>query len=465
MLKNTDMKKLTTLFIIFHIFLSLTSQNIECEGNSISIPLKGYKIGHIQWQFSNDNVNWADIPGQTSITLLYTLIETGYIRANVSYGNCDYNSDITFVEVYPTPTTANAGSDQSITSSDTFTTLSANIPDNGKGKWSIISGDGGRFENDTLATTRFSASQCNGYTLRWTISTKCRESYDDLNVDFHDEPSIADAGENQLISTKNTVSTLSANTPDNGKGKWSIVSGDGGHFENDTLANTSFTGKVNSEYLLKWTISTNCDSSSDMVYVNFGSVIMDVDDNIYDIVEIGSQIWMGENLNTTHYNDGNPIQVTNSHKEFIYLETGGICWYDYDSTKYASTYGALYTWSAVNTDKLCPMNWHVPTKEEWLTLIDFVGNSAAKKLKESGVTHWKSPNNATNNFNFTALPGGYNAQEVSFGQINNGGYWWTSTEQGDNAYKIIMSYNKDDIRHIEASNKTGAKSVRCIKDL
>ncbi|MFC2138740.1 hypothetical protein ACFLTE_11245, partial [Bacteroidota bacterium] len=263
------MKKLITIFILVYFFLSLKSQNIECEGNSISIPLSGYKIGDIQWQFSNDSTNWTDIIGQTNTYLTYNLSETGYIRAKVSYGSCDYYSDTAYIEVYPEPTVANTGSSQYITTIDTILILEANTPLNGKGKWSIISGDGGSFENDTLPTTTFTGLQCNDYALRWTISTKCKDSYDNVNIGFHSEPTIANAGEDQYIFNVDTVVTLSANIPILGKGKWSIISGDGGSFENDTLPTTTFTGLQCYDYVLRWTISTKCKDSYDNVNVGF----------------------------------------------------------------------------------------------------------------------------------------------------------------------------------------------------
>ena len=65
-----------------------------------------------------------------------------------------------------------------------------------------------------------------------------------------------------------------------------------------------------------------------------------------------------------------------------------------------------YNWYAVNTGKLCPGGWHVPSDAEWTILTDFLGgiNVAGGKMKEAGLTHWRSPNaSATNESNFSAL--------------------------------------------------------------
>ena len=85
------------------------------------------------------------------------------------------------------------------------------------------------------------------------------------------------------------------------------------------------------------------------------ATVTDIDGNVYQTVTIGTQVWMVENLKTTKYNDGSPITfVTDalaSNSIWDYLTTGGYCWYN-DSIAYGNTYGALYNWYAVNTDKL-----------------------------------------------------------------------------------------------------------------
>ena len=73
-----------------------------------------------------------------------------------------------------------------------------------------------------------------------------------------------------------------------------------------------------------------------------------------------------------------------------------------------TTYGALCNWHAVNTEKLCPTGWHVPSDDEWTVLTDYLEEiTAGGKLKETGTSHWKSPNTgATNETGFSALPAG-----------------------------------------------------------
>ena len=95
------------------------------------------------------------------------------------------------------------------------------------------------------------------------------------------------------------------------------------------------------------------------------STITDLDKNTYKTVKIGTQEWMVGNLRTTRYSDGTPIPNIRDSAQWSNLITGGWSHYDND-IQYESTYGKLYNWYAVNTNKLCPNGWHVPTDAEWL---------------------------------------------------------------------------------------------------
>src|SRR5450432_4786545 len=127
-------------------------------------------------------------------------------------------------------------------------------------------------------------------------------------------------------------------------------------------------------------------------------------------VKICDQTWMTKNLDVSTYRNGDPIpQVTNDETWSI-LKTGAWCWYKNDSATYASTYGRLYNWFAVNDSRrLAPIGWHIPTEAEWSTLSVCLGDFevVGGKMKETGTTHWSNPNKgATNTSGFAALPGG-----------------------------------------------------------
>jgi uncharacterized protein (TIGR02145 family) len=201
----------------------------------------------------------------------------------------------------------------------------------------------------------------------------------------------------------------------------------------------------------------------------------DNDGNTYSTVKIGDQIWIAENLKTTKYNDGTAIPFVTDNTEWYNLLTPGYCWYNNDIANKA-TYGALYNWYSVNTGKLCPTGWHVPTDAEWTTLINFLGgsNPAGAKLKETGNSHWTNFNgDATNESGFTARPGGdrygdtsYPAYGGLFYNIGTLGFWWSSTphssDSGGNL--TVGSTSTASYAIIVSSIRKFGYSVRCLKD-
>jgi uncharacterized protein (TIGR02145 family) len=142
------------------------------------------------------------------------------------------------------------------------------------------------------------------------------------------------------------------------------------------------------------------------------------------------------------------------------------CWYNNIKSNKAA-YGALYNWYAVNNSKLCPKGWHVPSKDEWNTLISNLGGDSTLVggyLKEAGTTHWVTPNTgADNSSGFTALPGGscYHTNG-SFYYNGKYGWYWSSTATTTQAWHVYINYNTSSIFRTSGSLKDGF-SVRCIK--
>jgi len=201
--------------------------------------------------------------------------------------------------------------------------------------------------------------------------------------------------------------------------------------------------------------------------LTYGTVT-DIEGNVYKTIQVGTRAIMAENLRTTKYNDNKPISGITDNTIWKNLTTPGYCWYDNDSLTYKSTYGALYNWFAVNTGKLCPTGWHVPTDPEYMQLVNDMGGLivAGGKIKEAGLTHWISPNTgATNETGFTGLPGGrryfYDGTFITIGQL---GYFWSSTEnEGVYGGVGIMHYNSAELEG-DAYSKPNGMSVRCMKD-
>ena len=230
------------------------------------------------------------------------------------------------------------------------------------------------------------------------------------------------------------------------------------------------------------TVISDIPVSSKTITFNFVPCT-DGDGNYYPVVEIesakggtgipdpenakGVQVWMAENLKTTKYNDGTAIPLVIDDSEWTGLSTPAYCWYNNDEAANKNVYGALYNWRTVNTGKLCPDGWHVPTISEWKALTGPTGysNTFSDKLREVGAAHWLTPNDAaTNETGFTALPGGYRHGLLgTFGTMGNECYWWSSTAMTTIAsYDIELNTNAY-VRSYGYQNEYGL-SVRCIKD-
>jgi uncharacterized protein (TIGR02145 family) len=115
---------------------------------------------------------------------------------------------------------------------------------------------------------------------------------------------------------------------------------------------------------------------------------------------------MAENLRVTKFRDGTSIRNVPSQAEWRELSTPGYCWYD-NNVNNKNEYGALYNYSAIETNRLCPDGWHVPTNSEWGQLFDFLGsrNEAGGKMKQTGTSLWYPPNGGgSNQSGFNAKP-------------------------------------------------------------
>jgi uncharacterized protein (TIGR02145 family) len=190
--------------------------------------------------------------------------------------------------------------------------------------------------------------------------------------------------------------------------------------------------------------------------------------NYYPVVKIGTQTWMASNLKTTKYNDlSTAIPLVTDNAVWGSLTTPAYCWYNNDATTFKVTYGALYNWYAVNTGNICPSGWHVPSDAEFTTLTTFIDGNAGGKLKETSTVHWTSPNTgATNEYGFTALPGGdRGGTNWGFQNLGNRGSWYSSTAEGTyNALGRVLEYNYGNVATLHAGKSVGS-SVRCIRDV
>jgi uncharacterized protein (TIGR02145 family) len=201
------------------------------------------------------------------------------------------------------------------------------------------------------------------------------------------------------------------------------------------------------------------------------SIITDADGNVYSSVTIGTQEWMSENLRTTKYSDGTAIPNVTSNSDWRSLSTGAWCHADNDSSQYEAMYGKLYNWYAVNTNKLCPTGWHVPTEAEWDVLTDYLtanGHSGSEGTALKATSGWNDYNgqsgNGTDDYGWLGLPGGNRASSGDFGNIGNSGRWWSSSQSiTHDAWIRYLSGSNDAVDAGYVDLRSGF-SVRCLRD-
>ena len=197
-------------------------------------------------------------------------------------------------------------------------------------------------------------------------------------------------------------------------------------------------------------------------------IVTDIDGNIYNTITNGTQVWMKENLKVTRYRNGNDIPNVTDSIAWSTLTTGAYCSYD-NNTINANSYGYLYNWYAVSdSQNIAPTGWHVPSDDEWTTLIEYLGGSdvAGGKMKETGTNYWVDPNTgATNESGFTALPGGYRySLDGMCYLLGKGGYWWSSTTaDASDAWLSSVIYNNTHSPQYYY-NKRHGYSIRCVLD-
>jgi uncharacterized protein (TIGR02145 family) len=194
----------------------------------------------------------------------------------------------------------------------------------------------------------------------------------------------------------------------------------------------------------------------------------DFEKNNYQVVEIGGQTWMAENLKSTKYNDGALIPLVSDSLAWLGLTTPGCCFFRNNEATYKNIYGAMYNFYAAINTKLCPSGWHVPTYDQFTALITFLGGSsvAGGKMKESGYTHWYQPNTlATNESGFTGLPAGWRGSTSKFQEMYVCGEFWTSTPNADDTggFSYYLDYWYKAVYGENVNKKVGF-SIRCLKD-
>jgi uncharacterized protein (TIGR02145 family) len=194
--------------------------------------------------------------------------------------------------------------------------------------------------------------------------------------------------------------------------------------------------------------------------------LVDIDGNVYEVVSIGNQCWMKENLRVTKFKNGDPISMITGNSNWVNTQQPAYCYYNNDLQNEIK-YGKLYNGMAVNdTRGIAPEGWRVPTENDWNELFNFLGGYtiAGKAMKVSGAGNFGSSNTGTNSSGFTALPGGHrvgNSGASNGGTFACGGSW--ARFWGTNSYSFYIT-DYQDMAYGGASSMTNGIAIRLIKE-
>lgn len=216
-----------------------------------------------------------------------------------------------------------------------------------------------------------------------------------------------------------------------------------------------------------------------------GTGIVDIENNHYPTRIIGGREWMTTNLRTTYFNDGSEVPYTTDSLAWQETNTAAFTWYNNDYDEYNDTYGVLYNWHAVKSNKICPTGWEVPTDNDWKLLEAIfdteyfvssfewdkygwrgydAGSSLAfnENLWEDGQL--KFYHQFSQNSYFNAIPAGQRNSDGTFSNIGEATAWWTITL--DEGLPLIRKIQKDNLKiYRNPQNENIGYSVRCIKSI
>jgi len=218
-------------------------------------------------------------------------------------------------------------------------------------------------------------------------------------------------------------------------------------------------------------------------------MIKDIDNNEYNIVEIGSQKWSSKNLMTTRFRNGDSIKNISSIKEWEQAGKNGTpawCFYN-NNPENGKLFGLIYNWHAVIDPRgLAPLNTHLPSIEEWRELKKFCSPNEGEKLKSKDTWEVISCPNHPNRgkvavgidkFEFCALPGGYRDDTINkmndkgefFGLYETAHFWssskWDNKLNSFNPHGMGFGLNSGNTASNTFHGEVGmGGSVRFIKD-
>jgi len=186
------------------------------------------------------------------------------------------------------------------------------------------------------------------------------------------------------------------------------------------------------------TMNSNQTLTANFEKIVLGTLTDSRDGKKYRTVKIGKLIWMAQNLN---------FKTDNS-------------WCYEDNESNCQKYGRLYDWNTAMS--ACPAGWRLPTRDDWIDLVQSAGGDVAGKKLKSRSPNW----DGTDDFGFSALPGGYRNTDGSFRDVGSDSRWWRATEHdGSHAHAQYGNMSSDGDSVYEGINVKGnGFSVVCVQD-
>jgi len=364
-------------------------------------------------------------------------------------------------------------------------------------------------------TADFSSTATSGI-LSVTPSNACGNgTTQTLSVTVNAPPTTANAGADQTLACGVSSTTLSGNSPTVGTGIWSVILGTAS-VTTPTSPTSAVTGLiVPAVATFMWTISNSpCPPSTATVSITTiaggaptsgcggQQTMTDArDGKVYNIVQIGTQCWMAQNLDYGTFVTEAIGQGAAGTQKYCYGDVIGNC----------TTYGGLYEWPEMMNGSpgcngtpscppcttpvqgVCPSGWHIPSHYEWnlleknvgsnpgafpydiTTQFSWLGTDEGGNLKETGTTHWLAPNTgATNTSGFTGLGAGFHqgpSSGILFFYLKQYAFFWTATDYipGTNAWARYLYYNNNgggngNQVYRDPNSLDYGYSVRCVKD-
>jgi len=431
---------LLSLLVLIAVQALVYGQQNVCRQDTVNLVIQDYR-GDLFWQRSANGTDWSRIEGITGDTLVVVALQPGFYRTEVIEGQCTpaYSDIIHLIVNDPPVVTFNP--EDSVCVNEAAFILTGGDPAGGT-VWGPGVADG-KF-NPSLAGTGLHKIH---YRFQDMVTTCSDTAFAFIRV--FGLANRAQAGDDQPFIPADSIQ-LRGNVPENGSGRWSVVTGTGGRFSNPADPDSWFIkDSSHLTFTLRWSIAGQCGSTSDDVNLTFFQVsrnhcpgtpfVTDTDGNIYPTVQIGTQCWMAKNLNVGRY-----VASTVSDVDHSNLSNNGIiekyC-YDNDITNCA-LYGGLYDWDEAMgyTDTegargICPEGWHMPSDNDWKALNSYyIYGNAGAHLKVGGSS------------GFDAYFAGDRHARGEFYGFEASGFFWQSSSY------IYLYFNEGYIREVAACN-------------